>query len=610
MAKIMLVEDDNNLREIYGARLMAEGYQIVSAADGEEALALAVKEKPDLIISDVMMPKISGFDMLDILRTTPETKSTKVIMMTALSQPEDRARGESLGADKYLVKSQVTLEDVVVAVHEILGDGPTGTPSSSTPVTSVSPTPTPPTVPAPTPTPSPSVSTPTEPVNPQVTPTTDDAMLNAFTPQPPAVTPTAEPTISVPTPPENVVDDSPPNEDQLPKVEGASDAPEPASRKKKIIAPINDLSQDNDRLMSLVAEEAKKDAALNALSSVDSVNADKPLLNAKDAELSQFEEITQALEAATTDSKTAVTKIPVSSQTPENNQHLAAEKAALMDQVESFVNSGAIDAEATSPPAALSPFDMPQIDKSFKNTDPVTNEAPITDDESGEIEASDTAATNNVNTSEPSSVETQTEENSQFATKPDLAPANMELPDTDLGVPSVAAPAEKATDNGLTPENVDYDETEAARILAEAKEHEEITDDSSSETPSGTSKTHSADDSQIESAPSNKRTVDTEAIDPPITVDDESEPTQTTDQLPDDSSSMSAEYQPPPSSEPEVPLPTPEEPSVVDEEQPVEQVSNSLDTTADTKQGDTETQDREPSRSKTQVSFDPNDIAL
>lgn len=67
MAKILLVEDDNNLREIYEARLMAEGYEIVSARDGEEALTVAMKEKPDLIISDVMMPKISGFDMLDIL---------------------------------------------------------------------------------------------------------------------------------------------------------------------------------------------------------------------------------------------------------------------------------------------------------------------------------------------------------------------------------------------------------------------------------------------------------------------------------------------------------------------------------------------------------------
>lgn len=120
MPKIMLVEDDNNLREIYGERLMAEGYEIIAANDGEEALALAVKEKPDLIISDVMMPKISGFDMLDILRQTPETKNTKVIMMTALSQTEDKDRADRLGADKYLVKSQVTLEDVARVVHDML----------------------------------------------------------------------------------------------------------------------------------------------------------------------------------------------------------------------------------------------------------------------------------------------------------------------------------------------------------------------------------------------------------------------------------------------------------------------------------------------------------
>ncbi|MBR3257247.1 response regulator [Candidatus Saccharibacteria bacterium] len=120
MTKIMVVEDDQSLREIYSIRLTAEGYEIVSAGDGEEALALAVKERPDLILSDVMMPKISGFDMLDILRQTPETKNIKVIMMTALSSDDQRKRGEGLGADKYLVKSQVGIEDVIAAVHEVL----------------------------------------------------------------------------------------------------------------------------------------------------------------------------------------------------------------------------------------------------------------------------------------------------------------------------------------------------------------------------------------------------------------------------------------------------------------------------------------------------------
>lgn len=124
MAKILLVEDDKSLREIYGVRLLAEGYDIVSAGDGEEALAMAIKERPQLIVSDVMMPKISGFDMLDILRSTTETKDIKVIMMTALSSEDQRLRGEQLGADRYLVKSQVGIEDVVRTVHEILADAP------------------------------------------------------------------------------------------------------------------------------------------------------------------------------------------------------------------------------------------------------------------------------------------------------------------------------------------------------------------------------------------------------------------------------------------------------------------------------------------------------
>lgn len=123
MTKIMLVEDDNNLREIYEARLAAEGFDIVAAQNGEEALAIASKEHPEMIISDVMMPKISGFEMLDILRNTDSLKDVKIIMLTALGQSEDSQRANSLGADRYLVKSQVTLEDIVKAAHELLDNG-------------------------------------------------------------------------------------------------------------------------------------------------------------------------------------------------------------------------------------------------------------------------------------------------------------------------------------------------------------------------------------------------------------------------------------------------------------------------------------------------------
>lgn len=158
MTKILLVEDDKSLREIYGVRLLAEGYDIVSAGDGEEALAMAIKEKPGLIVSDVMMPKISGFDMLDILRSTTETKDIKVIMMTALSSEDQRQRGVQLGANRYLVKSQVGIEDVVRTVHEVLEDmpgvgvTPTPSPIAAPPVAAPAPTPAP-AAPAPAPQP-------------------------------------------------------------------------------------------------------------------------------------------------------------------------------------------------------------------------------------------------------------------------------------------------------------------------------------------------------------------------------------------------------------------------------------------------------------------------
>ncbi len=167
----MLVEDDNNLREIYEARLLAEGYEIVAAQDGEQALALAVKERPDLIIADVMMPKISGFDMLDILRSTPETKNTKVIMMTALSQAEDKARADKLGADRYLVKSQVTLEDVAKVAREVLQDEDTVPAAQAVPPTPPAPTTTPSTIPVAAPPAEPSIPpAPTLPPAPQPTP--------------------------------------------------------------------------------------------------------------------------------------------------------------------------------------------------------------------------------------------------------------------------------------------------------------------------------------------------------------------------------------------------------------------------------------------------------
>lgn len=119
--RILLVEDDDALANVYLMRLQAEGFDVRRVANGEEALAAALSYKPDLVLLDVMMPKVSGFDVLDILRNTPETANLKVIMLTALSQESDKQRAESLGVDDYLVKSQVVIADVIDRVKHHLG---------------------------------------------------------------------------------------------------------------------------------------------------------------------------------------------------------------------------------------------------------------------------------------------------------------------------------------------------------------------------------------------------------------------------------------------------------------------------------------------------------
>ena len=119
--KLLLVEDDAALSGVYKSRMELEGFDVREVNNGEDALSAAMEYKPDLILLDAMMPKISGFDVLDILRNTPETAGVRIIMLTALSQPKDKERAESLGVDDYLVKSQVVIGDVVERVKFHLG---------------------------------------------------------------------------------------------------------------------------------------------------------------------------------------------------------------------------------------------------------------------------------------------------------------------------------------------------------------------------------------------------------------------------------------------------------------------------------------------------------
>lgn len=118
--KILLVEDDLTLAGVYKDRLDLEGFDTHLVENGEQALTAALEYKPDLILLDVMMPKISGFEVLDILRNTKETANIKVIMLTALSQDSNKRQAQEMGADDYLVKSQVVMNDVIERIKHHL----------------------------------------------------------------------------------------------------------------------------------------------------------------------------------------------------------------------------------------------------------------------------------------------------------------------------------------------------------------------------------------------------------------------------------------------------------------------------------------------------------
>lgn len=118
--KILFVEDDDALASVYLTRLQAEGFDVKRVPNGEDALTATLQYRPDLILLDVMMPKVSGFDVLDILRNTPEVGNVKIVMLTALSQDSDKARAAQLGVDDYLVKSQVVIADVVERIKRHL----------------------------------------------------------------------------------------------------------------------------------------------------------------------------------------------------------------------------------------------------------------------------------------------------------------------------------------------------------------------------------------------------------------------------------------------------------------------------------------------------------
>jgi DNA-binding response OmpR family regulator len=117
---ILLVEDDTFLAGMYVTKLELEGYRVVLASDGEQAVNLAKKEIPDLMLLDIILPKKSGFEVLKEVKAHLETKQIPVILLTNLGQKEDVQRGLKLGAADYLIKAHFMPSEVVSKVKRLV----------------------------------------------------------------------------------------------------------------------------------------------------------------------------------------------------------------------------------------------------------------------------------------------------------------------------------------------------------------------------------------------------------------------------------------------------------------------------------------------------------
>lgn len=122
MKTILFIEDESALQKTFGEILRQEGYEMTSALDGETGLRLAKEKKPDLILLDLVLPRVHGFLVLKQLKTDPETKDIPVIVITNLEGIEDVDRAIELGATTYLVKAQYTLAEVVEKIKKALGE--------------------------------------------------------------------------------------------------------------------------------------------------------------------------------------------------------------------------------------------------------------------------------------------------------------------------------------------------------------------------------------------------------------------------------------------------------------------------------------------------------
>lgn len=117
---ILIVEDDAFLLSMYTEKFRAEGFEVVTASNGTEAIKVATESEPDIILLDVMLPQADGFTVLEQLKNSKQTNDIPVLLLTNLSQKEDIARGQQLGAVDFLIKAHFMPNEVVRRVQSVL----------------------------------------------------------------------------------------------------------------------------------------------------------------------------------------------------------------------------------------------------------------------------------------------------------------------------------------------------------------------------------------------------------------------------------------------------------------------------------------------------------
>jgi DNA-binding response OmpR family regulator len=120
MLKILIIEDDKFLRELIVAKLKKENYLVFEAIDGEEGIKKTKEENPDLILLDLILPGIDGFEVLSQIKNDPTVSLIPVIILSNLGQKEDIDRGLALGASDYLIKAHFTPGEIIEKIKSVL----------------------------------------------------------------------------------------------------------------------------------------------------------------------------------------------------------------------------------------------------------------------------------------------------------------------------------------------------------------------------------------------------------------------------------------------------------------------------------------------------------